>query len=169
MDPELVDLINTRADAIEEEIRRIGAREYLARWNQKTGRLFSSIDADVSIANGPGGLRVNGQCLAGLEGQLFYIWFLELGTGAHIQDKALARRPYGEYDEVDFNINRLDYPAGTGWLILSRIGLFPNKRHFAALGIPGKNWFAAWEKEAQNYLDTALAQLQAEIQFLFGE
>ncbi len=169
MDPELVDLINTRADAIEEEIRRIGAREYLARWNQKTGRLFGSIDADVSIANGPGGLRVNGQCLAGLEGQLFYIWFLEMGTGAHIQDKALARRPYGEFDEVSFNEKRTDYPMGSGWLILARSGPFEGLPHFNMLGIPGKNWFAAWEKEAQNYLDTALAQLQAEIQFLFGE
>ena len=136
---------------------------FQAVMTSKTHTALNSIDAwPVIEEKVPGATFVGADFTAG-GGEAFYLVFHEHGTGMHIENMPQAKAGYYGKDGrlVSFNTARLDYPAGTGYLILKRKG--PGAGMVKSKGVTAKHFIEKGQENAQERIGELQLALDMEL------
>jgi hypothetical protein len=136
---------------------------FRARMTSKTHTALNSIDAWPVVEEKMSGSTYVGVDYSAGGGEAFYLVFHEYGTGMHIENMAQAKAGY--YDKegnlVSFNQDRLDYPAGSGYLILKRSG--PGKGMIKSKGVTAKHFIEKGYENAQARIEELQLALDMEL------
>ena len=134
---------------------------YSEKLSKKTGTIFRSIKSQIFVECRADKVIFTLHITAG-GGNAFYAAFQEYGTGIHASRKDLMKKAYKtDMATISFNKRRLNFPAGSGYLILKRTG--DKKGSFHSKGIPATHWFSIGAKQAFDIFYNRAATLQGKI------